>query len=180
MIIGISGFAQAGKDSIGQRLTEQHGFQRFAFADKVKEMALRLNAYAPRTDGISLRGVTRLGGWEGAKNYPYIRQLLIDIGEGAREVIGPDVWLDAVVRAIPPHTPVVVTDVRFRNEYDWITDHGEMWRVHRPGYGPVSEGPSENELTPLPFDRHFVNDSDIPTLHLHVDQAMQEIESLAP
>ena len=43
MIIGISGYATAGKDTIGEILVENHGFRRIAFADKLREVLLALN-----------------------------------------------------------------------------------------------------------------------------------------
>lgn len=37
-IIGITGFAQSGKDTAGLHLTGQRGFTRYAFADKIREI----------------------------------------------------------------------------------------------------------------------------------------------
>jgi dephospho-CoA kinase len=43
MIIGISGYARSGKDTVANYLVEHHEFTRMAFADAMREALLRLN-----------------------------------------------------------------------------------------------------------------------------------------
>ena len=43
MLIGVTGLAQHGKDTIGNRLVKAHGFRRMGFANVLKELALRVN-----------------------------------------------------------------------------------------------------------------------------------------
>jgi hypothetical protein len=43
MIIGLSGYAQSGKDTVAKILVDHYGFRRVAFADKIKEMVLETN-----------------------------------------------------------------------------------------------------------------------------------------
>ena len=40
MIIGLTGYAQAGKDSVANSLVQNYGYTRVAFADKIKELLL--------------------------------------------------------------------------------------------------------------------------------------------
>lgn len=42
-IIGLSGFAQSGKDTSGRHLIDNHGFTRYAFADRIREIMLDLD-----------------------------------------------------------------------------------------------------------------------------------------
>ena len=43
MIIGLSGYAQSGKDTVAKVLIEEYGFTRIAFADKIREFLYDLN-----------------------------------------------------------------------------------------------------------------------------------------
>ena len=171
MIIGVSGFAQAGKDEIGKCLVKHFGFERMALADPVRDMVYAINpAVAELVD---------MHGWERAKTaFPYVREAIVSVGLGAREVIGPDVWLSAMVRKMRPGTPYVVTDVRFPNEFHFCQEYGEMWRVDRLGGVPANDGESENLLTDYVFDRRFKNFGSVRDLcdavateMYHVDQA---------
>ena len=43
MIVGITGYAQHGKDTAAQVLVTEFGFVRVGFADALKELALAVN-----------------------------------------------------------------------------------------------------------------------------------------
>ena len=43
MILGLAGYGGSGKDAVASYLVEHHQFTRVAFADPIKEMALRQN-----------------------------------------------------------------------------------------------------------------------------------------
>ena len=43
MIIGLSGYAQSGKDTIAEMLTMNYGFRRLAFADNIRKAIFKLN-----------------------------------------------------------------------------------------------------------------------------------------
>jgi len=47
MIIGITGRARHGKNTVGDVLVRDFGFKQYGFADALKEMALRLNPWVP-------------------------------------------------------------------------------------------------------------------------------------
>lgn len=85
-IIGLSGFAQSGKDSIGQWLVAKRGFVRVAFADAVRDGLSALNPLVMITREESknfdnLFGVIRLKnlvdrfGYEHAKQCQEVREL---------------------------------------------------------------------------------------------------------
>ncbi len=168
MIIGISGYAQAGKDTAGDCLVEHYGFTRIALADPVRNLVYDTHPdIAATVDAV---------GWETAKTlYPNIRETLITVGVGARTHIGPNVWLDAMKTRMKPGTPYVITDVRFPNEYDFCRKYGEMWRVTRTDTGPANTGVSENTLTSFEFDRHLDNFGTIADLHENVTHEMFQL-----
>lgn len=146
MIVGLAGYAGAGKDAAGAAFVHQ-GFTRRAFADPLKDIALRI-------------------GWDGAKDDTG-RRLLQDLGVAAREVLGPDVWVNAALADLPPD--VVVTDVRFPNEARAIQElGGRLVLVTRPGLGPVNDHVSETLPAIWDFDHELVNDGSLLDLRRSV------------
>lgn len=152
MLVGITGYAQHGKDTTGQRLVDEFGFKRFAFADQLKALALDIDPHigVENADGslIRLSEAVSVMGWEGAKGLPEVRRLLIALGIGVRSRIGADAWVEACITSIESQDldvyadNIVVTDVRFPNEAVWVQGMGALMRVTRPGVEAV---PHENE-----------------------------------
>jgi hypothetical protein len=97
-------------------------------------------------------------GWEAAKEHPEVRRFLQVLGtEGVRDHIGKSAWVDALDRKAEPvlydmidkywqeqgwetnpfedYEGVVIPDVRFQNEADYIHYHdGLLIRVVRPNF----------------------------------------------
>jgi len=66
---------------------------------------------------------------------------------------------------------VVITDVRFTNEADYIKWYpgSQLWRVERPGVKAVNAHVSETQLDNYPFiDQTFVNNGTIADLEAMV------------
>lgn len=163
MIIGLSGYARSGKDTVAKELITSYGFTRIAFADKIRTMLSDINPILE--DGHRLNEVLREFGWDLVKARSEVRRLLQELGVAARKNIDPDVWVTAAIKDIPNNDNVVITDVRFINEAVTIKHMGgEIWRVNRPGFSPVNGHESETQLDNYPFDRVINNDSDIQNL----------------
>lgn len=167
MLVGITGRAQHGKDTVAQVLVQYFGFVRVGFADALKELAYATNPYIP---GIAtLQTVVDEMGWEEAKRYPEVRRFLQVLGTKARDILGSDVWIDAAERkmiAAAPN-PVVFSDVRFPNEADFIHRwHGVLLRVTRPGFdnGVDPLHPSELFVPDLPAAADIINDGTVEEL----------------
>jgi hypothetical protein len=145
MLIGLTGYAQHGKDTAAQVLVEEYGYARVAFADPLKDLAVAVNplvslsAHDPSVmarlrDLVVPSGLHTGASWETAKKNPEVRRLLQELGTGARAILGDDIWVRTAERRIleAAPRPVVVSDVRFPNEADFITRHsGEVWRIVR-------------------------------------------------
>lgn len=161
MLIGISGKKRAGKDTVAQRLVEQHGFVRYSLADPIREMLYTLDPMIEVIDHypnagaeeVTVRSAVDGVGWEVAKSrFPELRRLMQVLGtEVGREMIDPDLWLHLMVdfydqRAAEGQS-VVVPDIRFKNEAEEILLHGGMViRVERDGLDATDEHPSETAL----------------------------------
>jgi hypothetical protein len=159
-LVGLTGEARAGKDTVGQMIRvwgDRQGFsvERESFARKLKVSAMRalgfigsdaallglcerlkhdasINVeFAPSAGGTVPPGEHRISG----------RQFLQLYGtEAHREVFGKDFWVRALLDDFLPHGPddprwsnvLVITDVRFENEADAIRAYGgEVWEVVR-------------------------------------------------
>lgn len=150
-LIGLSGYARAGKDSIGEQLVLHHGYSRRAFADKLRDLAYEINPEIVTQRGVlTYRTIIDTYGYEAAKNqFEGIRPMLVAIGAGARKVLGGGVWLDATLPNLHGvalrgwqrnNMPTAVTDVRYLNEAQRIVQlGGEVWYVDRPGVNAANE-----------------------------------------
>ncbi|MFB6726801.1 hypothetical protein ACFCV3_41920 [Kribbella sp. NPDC056345] len=192
-IIGVLGRKRHGKDTFAARLCNEHGFTRLAFADKLREAALKLDPIIPvypeeyglLPDGWALPYgpaapyLPRLShlvdamGWEAAKELREVRRTLQHMGVGVRD-LDPDFWVRIVLDAadtIPG--PVVITDVRFPNEVDAVRNHfrGRTVRIVNPRIArPAEEHISESALDAYEPDVTVDNSSTIESLHLRADR----------
>ncbi|MCX5236205.1 hypothetical protein OG824_13435 [Streptomyces prunicolor] len=168
LIIGLSGYSRAGKDTAAQALADR-GWRRAGFADKLRDFLYALDPLVPGHYGagtLRLRKLIDTAGWEYAKvTYPEVRVLLQRAGtEAGRRVLGANVWVDALFRGHEDAPALVVPDVRFPNEAQAVTDRGGILiRVDRPGVGPKRSGngavhESEVALDDWPFDHRLTND----------------------
>lgn len=144
-LIGLAGYAGSGKDTAADVLVGL-GWERRAFAGALKDLALRI-------------------GWDGVKD-EHGRRLLQELGVGCREVLGADVWVNALMATL--EGPSVICDVRFPNEVAAIADHGGLTiRIVRPGVAPANGHVSETALDDVDLPV-IVNDGDVFDLHARV------------
>jgi len=165
MIIGLSGYAQSGKDTVAEVLCLNYGFKRISFADGIKDAIYRLNPYIIN-DGLG-DSTWRVGdevddhGWDEAKQHPEVRRLLQVLGtEVGREMFGEDVWINKAFKQIGEQERIVISDVRFPNEANAIiAKGGQMWRVNRHNHYAVNEHKSERAMDNFMFKHVLYNDT---------------------
>jgi hypothetical protein len=175
-VIGLTGPARSGKDTVARMIAEELpaiNVRREGFADKLKVSAARALGHdgTPAQciawcDGLKVDG--DVDSWVGGPDRSHYnlcgRQFLQRYGtEAHREVFGEDFWLDAVLpmdgyRASEALRPcptrddcdvLVISDVRFENEAQRVRDYGgEIWKVYRPDVLPVTSHASEAGLPP--------------------------------
>lgn len=159
LIIGLAGKARHGKDTVADYLVQHHGFVRLAYADAIRDMLECGLGIEPRyltTDKeafIPWLGVTG-------------RHLMQTLGtEWGRSHVRPDLWRLLLARKIDALADdadrIVISDVRFRNEADWVRDalRGSLWHIYRPGLagGPSGDHASEAGITIYPGERYLIN-----------------------
>jgi hypothetical protein len=186
--IGIIGRARAGKDTAGKFFVDGHGYRRVALADPLKEAALDLDPIIDLSPydvyGFQAAEVRRLAdlvrwsGWEAAKEIPEVRRTLQYLGAAMRAV-DPEIWLRAALataqEANEQGVPVVITDVRYRNEAASLVRAGfHLIHINRPGI-PQLDHESERDLGPEDARYMVQNDGDLARLDEQLERIWDEI-----
>lgn len=179
MIIGLTGYAQSGKDTVASILVEKYGFVRVAFADKIRDFLYEMNPMIDNVAGepIFLKERVDRDGWDETKKNPHVRRTLQNAGVSARNNFGDDFWIRETFRPVGMHRNIVVTDVRFENEADWIKqfEDSHIWRIKRPGTEAVNSHVSEHEMDHYEVDQLFINSGSIEDLELVIRTRMQAV-----
>lgn len=174
MIIGLTGYAQSGKDTVANILVEKHGYTRVAFADKIREISYEINPIVK--PGMKLQDAIDEMGWEKAKvRIPEVRRILQDLGVGARKVFGEWFWIQQALREVHYTGNFVITDVRFPNEADAIRkyDNSQIWRVSRNGVGAVNAHVSETAMDGQDVDQLIMNTGSLEDLNVLIGIRMR-------
>lgn len=151
MIIGITGYAGVGKDTLADLLVETQGFEKRAFADKVRE------AYYEVAPVAHQELIDELG-WDAAKRENmFIRAGLQGIGSMCRKVFGKDFWIKQAL-SIELGNNIVFSDVRYENEaYAIRKAGGIIIRLKRDGIEPFNDHESETNVDNIDPDMVIEN-----------------------
>lgn len=180
MIIGLTGYAQSGKDTVAEYLVSNYGYRRIAFADPLRQAVYNLNPRITIADmvGVPLRTAVDGLGWENVKvDSEDARELLQRMGtEVGRHMFGEDFWVDQAMKNVSKFDKVVFTDVRFPNEYRSIKQReGTVWRVERLGVGAVNGHASETAMDNIRVDGIITNNSTKQDLFETIDYLMENV-----
>lgn len=134
-ILAIAGYPKSGKDTLANSLIATHPvFKKEKFVYTIIDIvAILLNVYKIN---LTHRELFEDRDWKethkvtfGDKTYT-IRKLLQLIGtECFRDIISPDIWvstLDTRIMATESREPIIITDLRFPNEYEYIRSKGGL------------------------------------------------------
>lgn len=197
IVIGLSGYARVGKDTVADILVSGYGFEKRSFAAPLKEMLRKLDPMLGSSyrrvgeDGYSsaLMGEWRLSDLleEGLSEdeikaqYPEYRRLLQVLGTDCVRAIDDDFWIKVARHSMTdPNGKYVFTDVHFPNEANMIYGIGnfkgdttDVWQVTRPTVGlPEGSHISEQWAGRMGETVEIINNSDLKTLKDTVDIAM--------
>lgn len=173
MIIGLSGYAQAGKDTVAEIMGRKYGYERVAFADKIREFLYDMN---PSTGTELLKAKVDSEGWEQAKRHPEVRRLLQTTGMAGRTLFSEMFWIDQVFSQLDSEKKYVITDVRFTNEANSVKKFGgEIWRIKRQGIEAINSHVSESEMDRYHVDRILSNGGTLEELELLVQTRMDSL-----
>ena len=164
MLIGLSGYARSGKDTVAELLCLNYGYKRVSFADPMRQA---LYVLSPKIDNIvRLSEYVDDYGWDVAKQNQEVRRLLQVFGtEVGRKMFGLDFWIDIALKDLSGDTQVVISDVRFPNEADAIAKlGGSMWRINRKNHSAVNGHASEHAMDNYMFNHVIYNDETLDDL----------------
>lgn len=159
--VGLTGPAGCGKDTAAVGLCNALGYERFAFADPIKD---------------ALAGMLSIDrGWLDDRAYKELpleglgvspRRLAQTLGtEWGRDVVDQDWWLKLMEFRSLEHPLVVIPDVRFDNEASWIRGRGGIViKLHRDNAGAVEAHASEGGVNLRLVDWHVVNEGTVDDL----------------
>jgi hypothetical protein len=184
MLIGLAGKAGSGKSTVGDFLVADHGFTQYSLAEPMREALLAMNPLVRRESSVRLTSAVNIHGWDVAKRkYPEIRQLLQRLGtEVGREQWHENFWITRQLQQMlkdgvdPVDQDVVITDVRFENEADYVW--GQGGHVVR-----IIGGPHARFITGSPLENHASETGTFPadyTIHNHgtLDDLLVEVGAL--
>ena len=169
ILIGISGKAHSGKDTVADILVNRYGFIKMAFADSLKGLVQQ--HYGFKKEDL----------WTDYKTEE-VRRILQGTGELIKSLEGDNFWIHQVQEKMVYRSMtagwiprVVISDVRFQNEKNFIKGcSGITIKIERPDNEAVECNPehiSEQELQG--FDYVVVNRQGLEELEWKIDEVMK-------
>jgi len=175
MIIGLSGYAQSGKDTVAELLCLNYGYTRMSFAQPMRDAIYTLN---PIVFNLNSRVADLVDeyGWDVAKGNPEVRRLLQVFGtDVGRQQFGDNFWVQQAFDKLEG-TKVVFSDVRFPNEANEILQYGgQVWRINRHNHAPVNAHKSEHAMDNFMFKHVLYNDGTLDDLSDEVFMLAKQI-----
>jgi hypothetical protein len=168
MIIGFCGLIGAGKTTAAKHLIDEHAFTRVRFAGPLKDMMRVLGLSPDHIDGALKELPCEL---LGGKTPRWAQQSLGT--EWGRDLIHPDLWINAWKQRAIKHLRVVADDVRFLNEAAAIRSLGGITvRITRPGT-IQQDHPSERQDFPVQYS--IDNEGSPEELAVKIDDLVRRI-----
>jgi len=176
MIIGLSGYAQSGKDTVAELLCLNYGFKRISFALPMRDAIYTLNPIVE--GGNRVADLVDEYGWDVAKANPEVRRLLQVFGtEVGRNLFGENFWIDQAFKRAEEYERVVFSDVRFPNEARAIQQRGgDLWRINRHNHQPVNGHTSEHAMDNFMFKHVIYNDRTLDDLFNDCEMLAKQLD----
>lgn len=180
MLIGLTGVAGVGKDTVADYLVTRYGFEKKSFAGPLKRVLLEMDPIIGMDlhytgQMIHLSNALKDLGEDGVKKiYPLYRRYLQRLGtEGIRE-IDDEFWITAALRDLDTaNGKYVFTDVRFPNESAAITSaRGSVWQVEGPARRKAVPHSSESWAGRMGEEFFILNNGSMDKLYAEADYAL--------
>lgn len=169
-LVGVAGKAGSGKDTAANFLCTRYGFNRYSLSTPIKRAIQNMFDLNPAI----WRGEMKETVLDGLGRSP--RELAQTLGtEWGRKCVSPDIWikflemewerLNRLYQGELRAPGLVIPDIRFDNEADWIVKNGGVVvRVDRPARlnarGQVNPHSSEEGIDEACIDMVIDNDTD--------------------
>ncbi len=179
IIVGISGKAGSGKDTIGDHLVENYGFGKDGLSYPLKRtvqdiFSLEHDQMYDRV--LREQPLENWPGWTTRKLLQYVATELF------RDKIDENVWLKSLCTRLDKNPGSwVITDVRFPNERVFFKNlYGDNFigiRVERDGHEGAPSGISGHASEKYSVESDYVinNDGNLSGLYFKVDEIMMKL-----
>ena len=166
-LIGIHGKKRSGKDTAARILQPLTGF------DKIDSFAAPLRKFGFDTFGITEENREQNIQAIGVTG----RKVLQLVGTEIGRVISPNFWIESLKYRNPDMTGVIITDVRFDNEAEFIKDNGGLiMQVIRPSImNTIDTHSSEIPIHEKYVDKLIYNDSTEEVYELKITEWFNSI-----
>lgn len=173
-IIGLTAPAGSGKTTVASLLVNRHGFAEMSFAQPIRDFVCDLLDVGPAV-------------LEAIKEHPHPvlcsrspREFMQRLGtEFARDLFGSDLWIRVLelrverIRRVNRVGGIVISDVRFGNEAEWVRRRGRLWHLTRGGR-QVQAHISELGIPEIEGDMMLDNDCDLRTLAGRIAELLED------
>lgn len=187
--ISITGKANSGKNTVAKLLREKiinendwienpSRYEFIAFADPIKKMIKIMFPDLPRKflNGPSkYRAKPIPGAFKDGKPLT-IRQLLIDLGTKVGRAANDNIWLNVFdktyEKALKNNDIIIVTDTRFRNEFDHLKNKGFIAiKIVRDDYTKILDisETSQDAINDSEYDFIIYNNGTLEELKVNID-----------
>ena len=167
-LIGICGRARSGKDTAADYIIEECGFEKYSMADPIREMleSVGVNPSCNKEDTIPMFGKSP-------------REMMQTLGtEWGRNCVSEDIWLNLAKDLYKRLSDdggfygLVIPDIRFENEAEWIRKNGLLIRIVRPDAMAVASHSSENGISTEAVDEIIWNNGSLDLLYRKLNVVM--------
>ena len=196
MLIGLVGFIGSGKGTIADILTKKHNFTKLSFADTLKDATAAIFGWQRHllegdTDESRSWRETPDEWWSARFGYELTPRLALQMmgTEAGRDVFHSDIWLCSLERRMELYPNVVIADVRFPNEIDFIQSKGGfIVRISR-GANPewydaaldanAAKDPHERYVGKVKMEEHYkIHYSEWAWIGTNVDYQIDNVGSI--
>lgn len=164
-LIGLAGAARSGKDTSGTILSKLLGYPTYALASPIKKVCNELHYWDDRHANGELKEVVDpFWGYSPRHAYQTMGTEL------ARNLWREDFWLKRAEMVYQKEGSLIITDIRFQNEADFIRSNGgQIIHIVRDGAEKVLNHASEAGIDKHKEDVILYNNSTIEILEANLE-----------
>lgn len=163
-VIVISGLAGSGKTTAANYIEQKYNFKQLALGDKLKQLTFKLL----KIFNVPIKSIDDL--YNPIKKQEYRKYLQLIGTECCRSVFNSDFWCDQLIKEINNYDKIIISDVRFENEYNYFKNKYDITsiKIVRDGI-KIMNHQSEQEINNIKSDYIIYNNSSISELYKLID-----------